>query len=79
LFTGRIFSRHWKSIANDGFDNQAIRGRRQSITDTQIHVEHAELEVGNGKQSMLLVRQLGEIPDLSEICIIFEADKEVGL
>src|SRR6202011_3554690 len=39
--------------------------------------EHAELEVGDGKQRVLLIAELLEIPDLTEIGVVLEPDGEI--
>src|ERR1700722_13941626 len=68
-----IASRDRKRVADDRFNDPAIGRGRQSVTNTEVHIEHAELEIRNQEQTMLLIGKLREVSDLAKVCIIFEA------
>lgn len=42
-----IAAGHRKGIAKDGLDYPAVGSRRQSVTDAEIHIHNAELEIRN--------------------------------
>src|ERR1700690_4046076 len=63
----RIASRDRKRVADDRLDNPAIGRLRQAVTHAEVHVEDAELEIRNQEQRVLLMGELGEVPDLAEI------------
>ena len=64
-------------ISNNRLDDEAIGSRRQAVTDAEVDVKDAELEIRYGEQSVLLTGKLGEITDLAEVGVIFEAGIEV--
>src|ERR1700693_358344 len=62
-----IASRNRKRVADDGLDDPAIGRGRQAVTDAEVHIDHAELEIGHQEQGMLLIGKLGEVPDLAKV------------
>src|ERR1019366_7127736 len=75
---GGITSRHRKCIAHDRLDDETIGRRCQSVTNAEVHVKDAELEIGHGEQSVLLIGKLRKVPDLAKVGIIFEPDEQIG-
>src|SRR6202165_1759129 len=72
-----IFARNREGVTNDGLGDEPIRSRRETATDAEIDVELADLEIGDGKQRVLLLPQRQEMSDLSELAVVFEADEKI--
>src|ERR1035437_1449935 len=72
-----ITSRHRKCIAHDRLDDEAIGRRCQSVTNAEVHVKDAELEIGHGEQSVLLFGKFCKIPDLAKVGVIFESREQI--
>ncbi len=63
--------------ADDGLGDEPVRSRRETAADAEIDLELAELEVRDREQRVLLLPQRQEMPDLSELAVVFEADEEI--
>src|ERR1035438_8655981 len=50
IAAGRTAAGDRKCISHNGLDDPAIGRRRQSVTNTEVHVKDAELEIGHGEQ-----------------------------
>src|SRR5258708_24978801 len=78
---GRLYVRiapgHRKRVSQNRLDHEAIGCRRQSETNAEIHVQHTELEIGYGEQSVLLVGKLWEVAYFAKIRIIFETHEQI--
>src|ERR1700694_2128647 len=72
-----IFARNGEGVANDGLGDEPVRSRRETAADAEIDVEPADLEIGDGKQRVLLLPQRQEMSDLSELAVVFEADEKI--
>src|SRR6266851_853731 len=42
-------------VSHDRLDDEAIGPRRQPVTNTEVHVKDAELEIRHGEQGVLLI------------------------
>src|SRR6266566_4590313 len=72
-----IFARNREGVADDGLGDEPVRSRRETAADAEIDIELAELEVRDREQRVLLLPQRQEMPDLSELAVVFEADEEI--
>src|SRR5216683_468805 len=70
-------ARHRERVANDGLGNEAIRTGREAIAEPKFDIDHADFEIGHGKERMLLLLQRKEIPDLPKVGIVLGADEEI--
>ncbi len=67
----------FSSALDRGFGNQAIRTRRQAVTEAEFDIEHAKLEIGHAEDLLPLLLHRQKVADLAEIGVIFDAEEAV--
>jgi hypothetical protein len=72
-----ILAGNWEGVAEDGFEDQAVRSGGEAIADAELDIELLHLKIGNSEQLLALLRQRQEIADFAEVGIVFEADKSI--
>ena len=64
-------------VADNGLEHQAVRSRREAVTDANLNVDRLHLEIGDGVQFLVLLSQRQKIADPAEVGVVFEADEPV--